>query len=96
MSPLVWAGIGLLGGLGAVARDFVTAHLGLWAVNLGGTFALGVLVGAGVGVDGMRLAATGFLAAFTTFSALTLESRRRGAMQLALGLLAIWLGRTIA
>lgn len=100
MSPLVLLGIGLLGGLGAVARHALERGLGrrwgLLAVNLSGSFALGLLVGAGVGGDVLRLAAVGFLGAYTTFSGWALESRRRGLASLALGLIAIWLGRLVA
>lgn len=100
MSPLVLLGVGLLGGAGAVARHAVQCGLGhrwgLVAVNLSGSFALGLLAGAGVGGDALRLAAAGFLGAYTTFSGWTLEPRGRAAATLALGLLAVWLGRLIA
>ncbi len=98
MSALVLLGIGLLGGVGAMARHALEAGLGrrrgLLAVNLSGSFALGLLVGA-VGGDALRLAAAGFLGAFTTFSGWALESRRRGLAGLGLGLVAVWLGRLL-
>lgn len=99
MSALVLLGIGLLGGVGALARHALETGLGrrrgLLAVNLSGSFALGLLVGAGVGGDALRLAAAGFLGAFTTFSGWALESRRRGLVGLGLGLVAVWLGRLL-
>jgi CrcB protein len=79
-------GIGLLGGVGAVARFLldgaVTARAGTgfpWgtlAVNLTGAIALGLLVG--VADDAYRLLGTGLLGAYTTFSTWMLESHRLG------------------
>lgn len=43
-------------------------------VNLTGAFALGLLVGTGVGEMWQRLIGTGFLGAFTTFSTFSLEN----------------------
>jgi len=115
VSPFVLAGIGALGGAAAVGRfaldTAVTARAGdrfPWgtlAVNVSGALALGVLVGASVGGDALRLAGTGLLGAFTTFSTWVFESHRlaedgqipRGianfVLSLALGLAAAWLGR---
>ena len=113
MSPGVWIGIGLLGGLGACARVLLGGAVdrradspfpwGTLAVNLSGAFALGLIVGAGVGGDAYVLAATGFLGAFTTFSTWVVDARLLGARggainlatALALGLLAVWLGREL-
>ena len=77
MSVAVLAGIGALGGLGAIARllldGLVSARAGRllpWgtlAVNVSGALALGALDGAAVGGDALRLAGTGFLGAYTTF-----------------------------
>jgi CrcB protein len=82
----VLAGIGLLGGVGAIARMLldgaVSARVasafpwGTLAVNLSGAFALGVLSGADVGGDALLLAGTGFLGAYTTFSTWMLETHR--------------------
>ena len=89
MSPGVWIGIGLLGGLGACARVLLGAAVdrradspfpwGTLAVNLSGALALGVVVGAGVDGDAYVLAATGFLGAFTTFSTWVVDARLLGA-----------------
>ena len=76
---------------------------GTLAVNLSGAFALGVLAGAGLAGDAYTLAATGFLGAFTTFSTWVVDARLLGgragfanvAVSLALGLLAVWLGREL-
>ena len=117
MSAPVLAGIGLLGGFGAIARllldGAVTARAGRgfpWgtlAVNLSGAFVLGVLVGAALSGDGLRLAATGLLGSFTTFSTWALESHRAAedgririgvanlAVSLVLGVALAWLGRLL-
>ena len=76
MTPLVALGVGLLGGLGAVARytlGVAGAHrthlpLGTLLVNLSGAFALGLLAGTGAGTTTMRLLGGGLLGAYTTFS----------------------------
>jgi fluoride exporter len=113
----VLAGIGLLGGLGATGRFLLDGAVasrlgrgfpfGTLAVNLTGTFALGVLDGAAVGGDALRLAGIGFLGAYTTFSTWALEAHRLGedgrtrlglanfAVSLALGLGSAWLGRQL-
>jgi fluoride exporter len=80
------AGIGLLGGAGAIARfllDGVVSErlggafpTGTLVVNVSGSFLLGVLVGAAVSGDASRLLATGALGGFTTFSTWMFESHR--------------------
>jgi CrcB protein len=112
--PVVLA-IGLLGGLGSVARllldGAVTRRLGrgfpfgTLAVNLSGSLLLGVLVGAALSGDAYRLAGTGLLGAYTTFSTWMLETQRLaedgrpglGALNVAgslvLGVATVWLGR---
>lgn len=110
-------GIGLLGGVGALARfrldGMVASRLGrsfpfgTLTVNLIGAFVLGFLTGAALPGDELRLAGTGFIGAFTTFSTWTLESHRlaedgerRSAaanfgVSLALGVLLAALGRAV-
>ena len=117
MSAGLVVAVGLLGGVGAVARVVVAGAierrstvafpLGTLAVNLAGALCLGLLVGAGVGGDALRLAGTGLLGAFTTFSTWMVEAhrlagggRRRAAgaylvLSLVLGLVAVWAGREI-
>jgi CrcB protein len=105
------------GGLGAIARFLldgaVSARtgralpLGTLAVNLSAAFVLGVLAGADVGGDALRLAGTGFVGAYSTFSTWMLESHRMAeegelgaaalnvAGSLALGFLAVALGHWV-
>ncbi|MEX2197020.1 MAG: fluoride efflux transporter CrcB [Thermoleophilaceae bacterium] len=80
--------LGLLGGLGAVARflldAFVSARAGAvfpagtLVVNLTGAFVLGLLVGAALDGDALVLAGTGLIGSYTTFSTWMLESHRLG------------------
>jgi len=117
VSVAVLAAIGALGGIGAIARFLLDGAVagrlgrgfpyGTLVVNLTGSFALGVLVGAAVDGDAYRLAATGLLGAFTTFSTWALESHRLGedgrlhagwlnfAISLALGVTVAWAGREV-
>ena len=89
-------GVGLAGGLGAVARfalDGVISRragrefpYGTLLVNVIGAFALGVVVGAAIGANAYRLLATGLIGGFTTFSTWLFESHRLGEEgELALG-----------
>jgi len=88
MSLVVLIGVGVLGGIGAVARFLVDGTLanrvptsfpiGTFAVNLSGAFLLGVLAGAASGEDVLRLVATGLLGSYTTFSTWAFESQRLG------------------
>jgi CrcB protein len=117
VSAALLVGVGLVGGLGAVARLLLDAAVssrlgrglpfGTLAVNLTGSFALGVVVAAVVSDDWLKLAGTGFLGAYTTFSTWAFESHRlaeegRGrpavlnvALSVALGLLVAWAGREV-
>ncbi|MGB9185330.1 MAG: fluoride efflux transporter CrcB [Solirubrobacteraceae bacterium] len=88
MTLVVVLGIGLVGGVGAIARFVLDGALtarfgrafpfGTLAVNLSGAFALGVVVGAALDQDAYRLIGTGLIGAFTTFSTWALESHRLG------------------
>ncbi len=91
-------GVGVLGGVGAIARFLLDSAVGrrvgrgfpfgTLAVNISGAFVLGVLVGATLSADAYRLEGTGFIGAFTTFSTWALESHRLGEDgQLRLGML---------
>ena len=83
---LTWVGVACFGALGAVARfrldSAVSARLpsdfplGTLVVNLTGSFALGVLVGASVTDRIAFLLGTGFTGGYTTFSTWMVESER--------------------
>jgi fluoride exporter len=78
--------VGLLGGVGAIARFVLDGALGArlrsgfpygtFVVNLLGSFGLGLLIGVALTGNGYRLLGTGLIGAFTTFSTWTLESHR--------------------
>ncbi len=76
----------MIGGLASMAR-FVVARavpadtdagfpVGTLAVNLSGSFVLGLLAGAGVAGDAYLLAGTAALGSYTTFSTWILDSER--------------------
>jgi fluoride exporter len=83
---VVWLDVGLAGAAGSAARFLLQAAVdrrlatrlpaGTLAVNLTGTLALGILVGAALHGDAYRVGGTGFLGGYTTFSAWMLESHR--------------------
>jgi CrcB protein len=83
--------VAVLGGLGAVARYRVGAAvaarvggdfpLGTLVVNLPGTLALGVLVGAAAATRAELLLGIGFLGGYTTFSTWMVESELLGEAQ---------------
>ncbi|HEV2791850.1 MAG TPA: fluoride efflux transporter CrcB [Solirubrobacterales bacterium] len=115
MSWAVWIGVGLLGGCGALARFGLTLlvadrlrprlPLGTLAVNLSGSFLLGLVMGASIGNDGRLLLGVGALGSYTTFSTWMLETQRLGeagkrplavanvVLSVALGFAAVVLGR---
>jgi len=117
MSPLVVLCIGLVGGLGALGRFMLDTAVsrrvgrsfpwGTLAVNLSGAFALGVLAGATISDDAYRIAGTGLLGAYTTFSTWMLESHRLAEdgrlrlgvanllVSLVAGLASAWLGQQL-
>jgi fluoride exporter len=88
VTALLWLGVGLLGGVGALGRFLLDAAVslrlgrqfpvGTLAVNASGALLLGLLVGLGVGGRGMLLAGVATLGSYTTFSTWMLESHRLG------------------
>jgi CrcB protein len=88
MSVLTVVAVGVLGGLGALARFALDGQVsgrvgrafpyGTLAVNVLGSVLLGFLVGLAVSANTYRLEGTGFIGAFTTFSTWTFESHRLG------------------
>jgi CrcB protein len=85
---LMLLGVGGAGALGACARFLLDGTIaqrarhdfpyGTYAVNISGSFALGLLAGAALHGDPYRLAGTGLVGGYTTFSTWVLESQRLG------------------
>jgi CrcB protein len=83
---LLWAGVGLLGGVGAVARFVLSSAVaqrsegwfpwGTLAVNLSGSALLGLVAGLALHGDALTLVAGGLLGSYTTFSTWMLDSER--------------------
>jgi CrcB protein len=86
MSAAELVAVGLLGGLGALARfalDWAVSlrfglrfPFGTLAVNLSGAFVLGVLAGAGLQGRAYLFAGLALVGAYTTFSTWMLETHR--------------------
>ena len=87
MNVWVFIAAALAGGVGAGLRYLVDIlvvggrpqrlPLGIFVVNVTGSFALGLITGAGVGLVGTDLAwivGVGLLGGYTTFSAVSLDS----------------------
>lgn len=109
--------VAALGGTGSVLRFTLDSMVqeqstaafpaGTLAVNLVGSFGLGLLVGAGGSGDLLLLAGTGALGSFTTFSTWVFETQRLGedgaltaaglnlAVSLVVGLALAALGRAL-
>jgi fluoride exporter len=85
-SVLIWCGVAVLGGLGAIARfeldGLVQGRLdtefpfGSFVVNGLGSLALGVLIGLHLTGSDLLLAGVAALGSFTTFSTWMLETQR--------------------
>jgi CrcB protein len=117
MSAAVLLVVALLGGAGAVGRFLLDGAVsartgrafpwGTLAVNLSGAFVLGLLTGAALSGDGLRLVGTGLLGAYTTFSTWALETHRQAedgrdrqallnlAVSLVAGLAVAWAGQRL-
>jgi len=83
---LLWLGVGVLGGVGAISRFLIDGLIslsgggrfpsGTLVVNLSGALLLGLLVGLGLHGDAYLLAGTAVLGSYTTFSTWMFESHR--------------------
>ena len=88
MSVVVWAGVVVIGGCGAVLRFLVdgtvsarlgrTFPYGTLIINLSGAAVLGVLTGLSLSRDAALLAGTAAVGSYTTFSTWMFETQRLG------------------
>jgi CrcB protein len=86
VSAAGWVAVGLLGGAAAAARFLIDAAfatradhpfpLGVLAINLAGTLALGLVAGAALQGEALIIVAGGGIGSFTTFSTWMLDSHR--------------------
>jgi CrcB protein len=86
VSAAAWVAVGLLGGVAAAARFLIDSAfasrvehpfpLGVLAVNLVGTLALGLVAGAALSGEALVIVAGGGIGSFTTFSTWMLDSHR--------------------
>ncbi len=86
MTPAAWVAVGLVGGAAAAARFLIDAAfavrsdhpfpLGILAINLAGTLALGLVAGAALSGQALVIVAGGGIGSFTTFSTWMLDSHR--------------------
>jgi CrcB protein len=86
VSAPAWIAVGLLGGIAAGARFVIDAEiaaharssfpLGIFAVNLVGALALGLVAGAALHGEALAIIAGGGIGSFTTFSTWILDSHR--------------------
>lgn len=85
-TALVWTGVALLGGAGAVCRFLVDRAVskrlkrgfpfGTLVVNISGALLLGFLAGLALSPHTTLLVGTGFVGSYTTFSTWMLETQR--------------------
>ena len=88
MRVLVWVGVALLGGVGALLRFSVDGMVserarsefpwGTFAVNISGAFVLGLIAGTALHGDALLLAGTATIGSYTTFSTWMFETHRLG------------------
>lgn len=86
MSPAGWVAVGLLGGAAAAVRFLIDSAfaarsdhpfpLGILAINLTGTLALGLVAGFALEGEALVVVAGGVIGSFTTFSTWMLDSHR--------------------
>jgi fluoride exporter len=86
VTPVVWAGVVLIGGCGAVLRFVVDTAIGArigrefpygtLAVNVSGALVLGLLSGLALSDHTALLAGTAAVGSYTTFSTWFLETQR--------------------
>ncbi|MBV9314043.1 MAG: fluoride efflux transporter CrcB [Pseudonocardia sp.] len=98
MNLLLWVGVALAGGAGALLRFLVDGQVsarvgrsfpyGTLVVNVSGAVALGLLIGMTLRPETVLLAGTGAVGAYTTFSTWMFETQRLGEDRQLTGLLS--------
>jgi CrcB protein len=88
MSIGLWLAVGGIGGVGALLRFLTDKAIGsrvggefpwgTFAVNISGSFILGILVGVALTGSALLLAGTATIGSYTTFSTWMLETHRLG------------------
>jgi CrcB protein len=86
MTPLAWVAVGLLGGVAAAVRFLVDAEiaararsefpLGILAVNVSASLALGLVAGAALHGTALVIVAGGGIGSYSTFSTWILDAHR--------------------
>ena len=86
MNVLIWTGVVICGGIGAVARFLLDGAVssavgkdfpyGTLAVNVSGAVVLGLLTGLALSDTAALLAGTGIVGSYTTFSTWMMETQR--------------------
>jgi CrcB protein len=85
VTPVLWLGVALAGGAGAVLRFLVDEAVrarrpggafpaGILVVNVSGALALGLVAGLALGHDAALVIGTGLVGAYTTFSTWMLDT----------------------
>lgn len=87
-TALTWTAVALCGAVGSLARYTVGERIaalrpgdfpwGTFAINLSGSFVLGLLVGLDITHDALVVAGSGLLGSYTTFSTWMVEAQRLG------------------
>jgi fluoride exporter len=88
VSAPLWAGVAVLGAIGALARFLLDRLVssrsaspfprGTLLVNVSGAFALGVMIGASLSSSALLLAGSATIGSYTTFATWMLETHRLG------------------
>jgi fluoride exporter len=86
VSPAAWLAVAVLGGTAAAARYVIDAELsarsrhpfpiGILAINLAGSFVLGLVAGFALSGEALIIVAGGGIGSFTTFSTWMMDSHR--------------------
>jgi fluoride exporter len=117
VTPALWVAVAAVGGVGASARFLADRAIaarawrafpvGTFAINVSGSFVLGLLTGLAISGDALLLAGTATIGSYTTFSTWMFETQRlaedgelrgaalNGVISIVVGVAAAALGRAI-